>query len=242
MAKPPLGLSPASGPGDRLPLPCRAFARLPASLCLSRAGSQPMRSTRRPRRDLPPVKDSCRMTHGRTKAKKPRRKTQVLDAGAAVAAGGDPRGRGSAHGLRGVGDGAARSLGVAAGRSVRHPARARLQAPVPLRLPGSRPVGVACARRRLGSGPPRPGRRRRSGAPGISSGLAGGLAAWASSPRPGIRPVVKAAGARGVSRAVPSLIPRPLAETSATGRPQVVAGRLRSRAASSPPAPADGRL
>ena len=47
------------------------------------------------------------------------------------------------------------------------------------------------------------------------------LAAWrlARLPRgPGIRPFVTAAGAREVSRAVSSLVLRPLAETSATGR------------------------
>ena len=149
------------------------------------------------------------MRDGRTKPKETHRKTQALDSGAVVAAGGDCCGRGSARGLRGVGNGAVLVRGVAADRSVRPAACARLPEAGPPGLSGSRPGGVGRARRRLGGGPARSAARRRPGDTDLSSGLGGGVAAHAAAPRPGIRPIVTAAGAREVSRAVPVTVVTP---------------------------------
>ena len=166
--------------------------------------------------------NSCRMRHGRTKT---HGKIQVLGAGAAVAAGGDYRGRGTAHGLSGGDDEAVLARGVVGGRSMRRPACARLPEAGPIGLSGSRPGGVVGARRRLGGGPPRCAAPRRSGAPGLSSGMGGDAAAHVAAPPPGIRPVVTATGEPEVSRSVPSLVLMPLAETSATGRIPPAGGR-----------------
>ena len=132
----------------------------------------------------------------------------------------DSRGRGSAHGPGGCED-AARSPGVGAGRSVRI-ASARSAGAVPLGLSGRWRGSRSGAPRRSGL---RPSARRSWPA----FRLAGGVAAQAAAPPPGIRAHCRRWTA--TVRSVP--IPRPLAEGPPQGAPRPTTGRL--RAASSPP-------
>ncbi|MCY4382994.1 MAG: hypothetical protein OXE44_07580, partial [Nitrospinae bacterium] len=103
-----------------------------------------------------------------------------------------------------------------------------------LGYPGPALVAVGRARRRRGGEPARPAARRRSGDTGLSSGLAGGVAAHAAAPRPGIRPLVTTTGEPEVSRSVPAR-----ALTPPPGRRQAgcAAGRRRTLPPRSVPAP-----
>ena len=103
-----------------------------------------------------------------------------------------------------------------------------------LGYPGPALVAVGRARRRRGGEPARPAARRRSGDTGLSSGLAGGVAAHAAAPRPGIRPLVTTTGEPEVSRSVPAR-----ALTPPPGRRQAgcAAGRRRTLPPRPVPAP-----